>query len=60
VLSYLQFVSICRKSIRKNWSNNMAKTSTTKRSQLMVGPFMPMEAEKHMDGEIDVLFSLTL
>jgi hypothetical protein len=36
------------------------KTSTTRRSPLTVGPSMTSEAEKHMDGEIDVLFCLTL
>jgi hypothetical protein len=39
---------------------NTAKTSTTRRSPLMVGSSMITEAEKHMDGEIDALFSLTL
>jgi hypothetical protein len=38
----------------------MVKTSTTRRSPLMVGLSMIAEAEKHMDGEIDALFSLTL
>jgi hypothetical protein len=36
------------------------KTSTTRRSPLTVGSSMTAEAEKHMDGEIDTLFSLTL
>jgi hypothetical protein len=31
-----------------------------RRSLLMVGPSMTAEAEKHMDGEIDALFCLTL
>jgi hypothetical protein len=39
---------------------NMADASTKRRSPLMVGPSMTVEAEKHMDGEIDALFSLTL
>jgi hypothetical protein len=56
VLSYLQFASLCRKSIRKKWSNNMVKTSTTRRSPFMVEPSMPTEVEKHMNGEIDALF----
>jgi hypothetical protein len=60
VLSRLQFASPCRKSIRKKWSKNTAKASTTRRSPFMVGPSMTAEAEKHMDGEIDVMFSLTL
>jgi hypothetical protein len=38
----------------------MAKTSTTRRSPLIAGSSMIVEAEKHMDGEIDALFSLTL
>jgi hypothetical protein len=29
-------------------------------SPLMAGPSMTVEAEKHMDGEIDALFYLTL
>jgi hypothetical protein len=60
VLSRLQFAFSCRKSIRKKWSKNTTKTSTTRRSSLMVGSSMTVEAEKHMDGEIDALFSLTL
>jgi hypothetical protein len=48
------------KSIRNKWSKNMVKTSTTRRSPLTVGSSMTAEAEKHMDGEIDALFSLTL
>jgi hypothetical protein len=58
VLSCLQFASLCRKSIRKKWSKNMVKTSTTRRSPLMARPSMPAEAEKHMDDEIDTLFYL--
>jgi hypothetical protein len=38
----------------------MAKASTTRRSPLMVRPSMTMDAEKHMDSEIDAMFSLTL
>jgi hypothetical protein len=34
---------------------NMAKASTTRRSTLMAGPSMIAEAEKHINGEIDVL-----
>jgi hypothetical protein len=34
--------------------------STTTRSPLTVGPSMTAEVEKHMDGENDALFSLTL
>jgi hypothetical protein len=60
VLSHLQFTFSCRKSIRKKWSKNTAKTSTMRRSPLTVGLSMIAEAEKHMDGEIDALFSLTL
>jgi hypothetical protein len=60
VLSRLQFSSLYRKSIRKKWSNNMEKTSTERRSLLMARPSMPMEVEKHMDGEIDTVFHLTL
>jgi hypothetical protein len=30
------------------------------RSSLTVGPFMTAEVKKHMDSEIDALFSLTL
>jgi hypothetical protein len=60
VLSRLQFASPCMKNIRNKWSKNMTKTSTTRRSPLMAGPSMAAEAEKHMDGEIDALFSLTL
>jgi hypothetical protein len=37
-----------------------AKASTTRRSPLMAGPSMTVEAEKHIDGEIDALFPLTL
>jgi hypothetical protein len=39
---------------------NTMKASTTRRSPLTVGPCMAAEAEKHTDGEIDALFSLTL
>jgi hypothetical protein len=39
---------------------NTMKASTTRRSPLMVGPSMIAEAEKHIDGEIDALFCLTL
>jgi hypothetical protein len=39
---------------------NMVIASTTRRNPLMVGLSMTAEAEKHMDGEIDALFSLTL
>jgi hypothetical protein len=48
------------KSIRKKWSKNTAKALTTRRSPLMAWPSMTVEVEKHMDGEIDALFSLTL
>jgi hypothetical protein len=50
VLSHLQFASI-----RKKWRENTVKASITRRI-----PLMTAEAEKHMDGEIDALFSLTL
>jgi hypothetical protein len=36
------------------------KASTTRRSPLMVELSMRTEAEKHMDNEINALFSLTL
>jgi hypothetical protein len=36
------------------------KASTTRRSPLTVGSSMTAEAEKHMYGEINALFSLTL
>jgi hypothetical protein len=39
---------------------NTTKASTMRRSPLMAGPSMTTEAEKHMDGEIDALFRLTL
>jgi hypothetical protein len=39
---------------------NTAKASTTRRSPLMAGLSMTAEAEKHIDGEIDTLFSLIL
>jgi hypothetical protein len=39
---------------------NMAKASTTRRSPLMAELSMTAEAEKHIDGEIDTLFSLIL
>jgi hypothetical protein len=39
---------------------NTVKTSTTRRSPLMVGSSMTAEVKKHMDGGIDALFSLTL
>jgi hypothetical protein len=60
VLSRLQFASLCTKSIRKKWSKNTVKASTMRRSPLTVGPSMIAEAEKHMDGEINTLFCLTL
>jgi hypothetical protein len=56
MLSRLQLASLCSKSIRKKWSKNTVKASTTRRSSLMVGPSMTPEAEKHMDGEIDAIF----
>jgi hypothetical protein len=58
--NFILVKSGCYKSIKKKWSKNMAKTSTTRRSPLMVKPFMPVEEKKQMDGEIDALFSLTL
>jgi hypothetical protein len=60
VLSRLQFASPCRKDIRKKWSKNMVKTSTMMRNLLMTKPSKTVEAKKHMNGEIDALFSLTL
>jgi Ca2+/H+ antiporter len=39
---------------------NTTKASTMRTSPLMAGPSMTAEAEKHMDGEIDALFRLTL
>jgi hypothetical protein len=60
VLSPLQFASPCRKSIRKKWWKHTAKASTTRRSPLTAGPSMTAEVEKHMDSEINALFSLTL
>jgi hypothetical protein len=57
MLSRLQFSSPCRKSIRKKWSKNVVKTSTTRGSPLTAGPSLTVEAEKDMDGEIDALFS---
>jgi hypothetical protein len=60
VLSRLQFASLCRKSIRKKWSKNMVNASTTRRSPLTIGLSMTTEGEKHIDGEIDALFYLTL
>jgi hypothetical protein len=39
---------------------NITMASTTRRSLLTVGPSMTVEAEKHIDGEIDALFCLTL
>jgi hypothetical protein len=38
----------------------MVNASTTRRSPLTVGPSMTVKAEKHMDGEIDALFTLNL
>jgi hypothetical protein len=31
-----------------------------RRSPLTAGPYMTAEAKKHMDGEIDAMFSLSL
>jgi hypothetical protein len=39
---------------------NMVNTSNMRRSPLTIGPSMTAETKKHMDGEIDALFSLTL
>jgi hypothetical protein len=39
---------------------NTAKTSTMRRSPLTTESSMAVEVEKHMDGEIDALFYLTL
>jgi hypothetical protein len=39
---------------------NVAKASTTRRSALTTRPSMTMEAEKHIDSEIDALFCSTL
>jgi hypothetical protein len=60
VLSYLQFASSYRKSIRKKWCKNTVKTSTMRRSPLTAKQSMIAETEKHMDIEIGALFSLTL
>jgi hypothetical protein len=37
-----------------------SKASTMRRSPLTAEPSMTVEAEKHMDGDINVLFCLTL
>jgi hypothetical protein len=37
-----------------------SKASTMRRSPLTAEPSMTVEAEKHMDGDIDALFCLTL
>jgi hypothetical protein len=39
---------------------NMVNASTTTSCPFMARSSMIAEAEKHMDGEIDALFSLTL
>jgi hypothetical protein len=39
---------------------NMVKGTTMRRSPLTARPSMPAKVEKHMDGEIDALFCLTL
>jgi hypothetical protein len=39
---------------------NTVKASTTRRSLLTAMPSMTGEVEKHTDGEIDALFSITL
>jgi hypothetical protein len=44
----------------KKWSKCTVKASTGRTSPLTVEPSMLAEAEKHMDGEIDVVFCLTL
>jgi hypothetical protein len=62
IISIVTFI-ICfslQEKYKKEVVKNTVKTSTTRRSPLTVGPSMTTEAEKHMDGEIDVLFSLTL
>jgi hypothetical protein len=45
-LSYLQFASLCMKSMWKKWSNYTVKASTGITSSLKVGPSMPAETEK--------------
>jgi hypothetical protein len=39
---------------------NTVKTSTTRRNPLTVRPSMIAEVDKHMEGEINALFYLTL
>jgi hypothetical protein len=52
--------SFLQEKYKEEVIKNMAKTSTTRRSPLTVRSSMTAEAEKHMDGEIDALFCLTL
>jgi hypothetical protein len=60
VVTFTIYFSLQKKCIRNKWSKNMAKALTTRKSPLMAGPSMTVEAEKHIDDEIDTLFCLTL
>jgi hypothetical protein len=60
MLSCLQFAFLCRECKWKKWSKCTVKASTGRMSPLTAGPSMPAEAEKHIDGEIDGVFCLTL
>jgi hypothetical protein len=49
-----------QKKYKEEVVKNMMNASTMRTCPLTVGPSMTAEAEKHMDGEIDAIFSLTL
>jgi hypothetical protein len=59
VVRFIIFFSLQEK-YKEEVVKNMVKASTTRRRPLTTGPSMTAEAEKHMDGEIDALFHLTL
>jgi hypothetical protein len=60
VLLHLQFVSPCRKSIRKKWWKTWQMLQLWWGAHWQSGHLWQRRRKKHMDGEIDVLFSLTL
>jgi hypothetical protein len=49
-----------QKKYKEEVVKNMAKASTMRMSPLTARSCMIAKAEKHMDGEIDAIFSLTL
>jgi hypothetical protein len=62
IISIVMF-TICfspQEKYKEEVVKNTVKTSTTRRNPLTVRPSMIAEVDKHMEGEINALFYLTL